>query len=151
MVVEFTGAWDRSEVHDFLAAETMPVRLSFISTDEDPWMLSLWYLYEEETIRCATTEDANVMRHLRERPYCAFEVSTNEVPYRGVRGKGEVTLKPDEDMALLKRLVDRYLGDDYESFQQWLTGRDVQEYEIALKPEKIYSWDYSSRMEGLDE
>ena len=150
-MVDYTGSWDKQQVEDFLSEQTIPARLSFISDDSKPWMLSLWYKYDKETLYCATTKDADVVRHLQERPYCAFEISTNEPPYRGVRGKGTVTISPDENLILLKELVDRYVDDEYDTFRNWLLGRDVQEVQIALEPEKIYSWDYSDRMQGIAE
>jgi nitroimidazol reductase NimA-like FMN-containing flavoprotein (pyridoxamine 5'-phosphate oxidase superfamily) len=148
---EYSGVWDESRVKEFLRESTIPVRLSFISADEEPWMLSLWYTYDEGVIYCATKKEANVIEHLTERPYCAFEVSTNEPPYRGVRGKGTVTISPDDNLLLLKELVERYVGNGDESFRDWLLGRDVQEVQIAIEPEKIYSWDYSDRMKGIAE
>lgn len=150
-MVTYKGQWSKDQVGDFLRDQTIPVRLSFISDDDEPWMLSLWYTFEDGTLYCATNRDSNVIKHLTNRPYCAFEISTNEPPYRGVRGKGDVTISPDENLLLLKELVDRYVGDEDETFRSWLLGRDVQEVEIAIQPEKIYSWDYSDRMQGISE
>lgn len=147
----YQGQWDEEEVHSFLEDQTIPVRLSFVSDDQQPWMLSLWYQFEDGIMYCATKKDSNVITHLTDNPFCAFEVSTNEPPYRGVRGKGPVTISPDENLLLLKELVDRYVDDDDDTFRSWLLGRDVQEVEIAIEPEKIYSWDYSDRMQGISE
>lgn len=147
----YQGAWDKDEVQEFLEDQRIPVRLSFTSTKDEPWMLSLWYEFDDGVLYCATQKDANVIEHLTENPYCAFEVSTNEMPYRGVRGKGPVDISPDDNLLLLKELVDRYVGDEDDTFRSWLLGREVQEVQIAIEPEKIYSWDYSDRMKGFSE
>jgi len=147
----FTGKWSKDDVAQFLSEQDIPIRLSFISTDNQPWMLSLWYLFEDDVIYCATRKESKVIENLTRRPYCAFEVSTNDPPYRGVRGKGVVTITPDEDLLLLKKLVDRYISEENDTFREWLLGRDVQEVQIAIEPEKIYSWDYGDRMRGISE
>jgi len=150
-MVDYRGSWDKDRVKEFLTEQSIPARLSFISDDNQPWMLSLWYKFDNEILYCATNKDADVVSHLRDRPYCAFEISTNDPPYQGVRGKGTVTISPDENLILLKELVDRYVNDEYDTFRNWLLGRDVQEVQIALEPDKIYSWDYSDRMKGISE
>ena len=150
-MMEYQGQWDKTEVADFLEESTIPIRLSFISSDDKPWMLSLWYQFQDGELICATEKNANVVQHLTERPYCAFEISTNEAPYKGVRGKGDVTIEPDEEFQQLRQLVDRYIGTEETSFREWLLGRDVEEVKIRIQPEKIYSWDYSDRMKELSE
>lgn len=150
-MVDYSGSWDKKQVKQFLDGQNIPARLSFIADDNQPWMLSLWYKFDNEILYCATNKDADVVGHLRDRPYCAFEISTNELPYQGVRGKGTVTISPDENLILLKELVDRYVDDEYDTFRNWLLGREVPEVQIALEPDKIYSWDYSDRMQSISE
>ena len=74
-------------------------------------MVSLWYVYEEDTICCATAASADIVGLLRNDPSVAFEVSTNDPPYSGVRGNGTASIEPDPEKELLWKLVNRYLGD----------------------------------------
>jgi hypothetical protein len=57
-----------------------------------------------------------------------------------------VEIEPDEGLVVLRRLVERYLGDSETPFARWLLGRSVQEVVLRLGPETISSWDYSARM-----
>ena len=77
---------------------------------------------------------------------CAFEVAGCEPPYRGVRGRATATVAPDEELATLRRLVERYLGSTDSAFASWLLGRTAPEVVLHLDPLEISSWDYSARM-----
>ena len=142
-----TGAWDEPAVETFLEDAVVPIRLA-CSTGQGLWMLSLWFDYDGGRLRCATAADADVVSFLRRDPETAFEVSTNEPPYRGVRGAGRARVEPDEDKAVLETLYDRYLDDpDREApLADVLFAPDREEARIVIEPRRLHSWDYSERM-----
>ena len=145
-MTEFRGAWDADEVEAFLRMVTVPLRLATHRPDESLWVVTLWYRYEEGSIECATWANADVVRYLRNDAEVAFDVSTNEVPYRGVRGNGTTSLAPDDGKAVLRALVERYLGGMDSGLARWLLDDDREEVRIRIRPRTIYSWDYSDRM-----
>ncbi len=142
----YTGAWDREEVGAFLDASAVPLRLACHTPAGDPWILSLWFRFREERFQCATGAGADVVRFLDADPAVAFEVSTNEPPYRGVRGRGTAAVTPDEDKAVLRALVERYLGDAETAPGPRLLSADREEVTITIDPERIHSWDFTARM-----
>ncbi|WP_411964509.1 pyridoxamine 5'-phosphate oxidase family protein [Haloferax sp. YSMS24] len=144
-----SGPWSRTRADEFLTTTTIPLRLSCRTPGGDPWMLSLWYEWDPETpeLRCATSADADVVRFLRAHDDVAFEISTNDPPYRGVRGRGTATVEPDDEKRVLTRLVHRYLGDDDSALAQRLLSPERDEVTIRIRPTKLHTWDYSSRME----
>ncbi|MFC6990646.1 pyridoxamine 5'-phosphate oxidase family protein [Haladaptatus sp. GCM10025707] len=142
----FAGAWTEAEVESYLAETTVPLRLACTTPRGDLWMLSLWFSYEDGELLCATGRDAEVVRYLEAAPEVAFEISTNEPPYHGVRGRGVATLTEDADKSLLKRLIERYLGGTDSSLAKRLLADDREEVRIAIASDKVYSWDYSERM-----
>ena len=111
-----------------------------------PVILSLWFLRDGDSLVCATQQSASIVATLAAERRCAFEVSVNDPPYRGVRGRATVSLEPDADLATLRRLVERYLGSADGTFASWLLGRDTPEVAIRLSPTQIASWDYRRRM-----
>ena len=159
-MVTITGTWSRDAVEAFLADATIPVRIACRTPGGGLWMLSLWYLLGDGStapdgggvddpgveLRCATAASAEVVRYLREDPAVAFEVSTNEPPYRGVRGRGSATIEPDREKALLSEPLVRYLGGTDSSLARRLLSADRDEVRIRITPEKLYSWDYTDRM-----
>ena len=140
------GAWTESEVEAFVEAATIPIRLATHRPDGSLWLVALWYRYRDGTLECATGANAALVRFLRNDPAVAFEVSTNDVPYRGIRGNGTADLEPDDDKTVLRALLERYLGGTDSELAEWLLDDDRDEVRIRIEPSEIYSWDYSERM-----
>ena len=97
-------------------------------------------------IECATSADADLVDFLRDDPTVAVDVSTNQIPYRGIRASGRATIAPDEDKAVLRSLIDRYLEDRQSPLAAWLLDDDREEVVIRIEPHVVFSWDYRERM-----
>lgn len=150
-MVEYTGAWDPGAVASFLTDTAVPIRISCRTPQGNLWMLSLWFRYRDgdgdaAELHCATAADADVVRYLRADPGVAFEVSTNRPPYRGVRGRGSAVVEREGATETLRDLIERYLGDTDSDLARWLLSPDREEVRVRIRPEKLYSWDYSDRM-----
>ncbi len=145
-MTEFRGVWDEAGVEAFLQEATIPVRLATRRPDGSLWPVTLWYRYRDGALECATGSNAAVVRFLRREPAVGFDISTNDVPYRGIRGTGTVEIAPDEDKAVLRALIERYLGDTDSPLATRLLDDDREEVRIRIEPREIYSWDYSERM-----
>jgi len=141
-----TGDWSRAEMTAFLEDATVPIRLSCRTPGGGLWMLSLWYRYRDGRFEMATGASADVVSYLRDDDGVAFEVSTNDPPYRGVRGAGTASIAPDEDKTVLRNLIERYLGDTDSELARGLLSDDREEVRIAVDPAKLYTWDFSDRM-----
>lgn len=142
------GAWGHDEAAAFLADTRVPVRLACHTPAGGLWLLALWYEYDPDAGRlaCATAASADVVRYLRADDAVAFEVSTNRPPYRGVRGQGVATVDPDGGKALLRRLLERYLGGTDSELARSLLAPDRDEVRIEVDVTKAYSWDFTDRM-----
>lgn len=141
-----TGAWDRAETDAFLAETTVPIRLSCHTPGGDLWMLSLWFRYAEDSLWCATSASADVVEYLAHDDRVAFEISTNEPPYRGIRGNGVASVSPDAEKQLLRALLERYLGGTDSALAERLLSPDREEVRIEIEPKRCYTWDFSDRM-----
>lgn len=141
----FRGAWDEREVAAFLDTPR-PLRLSVRRPDGSPWIVTLWYRYDDGVFECATSANADVVRYLRAEADVAFDVSTNDPPYRGVRGNGTASVDTDADQSLLRALVARYLGGTDSTLAERLLAEGREEARIVIRPARVYSWDYTDRM-----
>lgn len=169
-MVRYTGAWDGDAVTDFLEDAVVPIRLACRTPSGPLWMVSLWYRWRPAAgehdagdagaddagdaggvFHCATGADADVVEYLEHDDGVAFEVSTNDVPYRGVRGHGTVTIAADEDKATLGALLERYLGGTDVALARRLLDDDRDEVRITVRPERVYSWDFSDSMADVAE
>lgn len=136
-----------TDIAAFLASALVPLRLATVSPEGWPSVTSLWFLYRDGALWCATTADAHVARVLGENPRCGFEVAPDRPPYRGVRGQALAEVLPD-GMPLLAELLDRYGARPDHPFCRWLLGRDVEEVRLRLTPVRTSTWDYRRRMAG---
>ncbi|ELY52376.1 hypothetical protein [Natronococcus jeotgali] len=152
------GSLSHEDVATFLDERTIPVRLGCRTPAGHPWMVSLWYRHrsieadESGTendgwvLECATAASADVVAYLRETPQVSFEVSTNHPPYAGVRGRGEASVEPDPEKAVLRDLLERYLEDTDSELARTLLREGREEVTITLEPAVVYGWDFSDRM-----
>ena len=133
-------------VERYLAQTRIPIRLSCINGSGWPVVLSLWYLYEDGNLYCATPEKAKVVGYLRAETRCAFEIASDEPPYCGVRGRALATIEPGRGMEILERLLQRYLCGIDNPLAQGLLSRQEPEVAIRLEPQSRYVWNFADRM-----
>jgi uncharacterized protein YhbP (UPF0306 family) len=142
------SAWSQSQVDDFLLKQTIPVRLAALDKGF-PFICSLWYVYRSENrhLYCVSHKGSKIVELLEKEDRCAFEISPNEPPYLGVRGKAIATLSEHGAEPVLNEAIDRYLKASNSSLATWLLSRVNEEYLIDLSPVWWTAWDYSNRME----
>lgn len=145
------GAWSADEVGRFFEEATVPVRLACHTPSDRLWLVTLWYELADGTFLCATGRDATIVEYLERDASVAFEVSTNEPPYRGVRGNGRAVIGPDPDKAVLRSLLERYLRGTDSRLADRLLDDDREEVAIRLEPDRLCSWDYTERMGEVEQ
>jgi len=143
--MEITGPWDRERVDEFLDGARIPVRIGCRTPRDAPWIVSLWFSWDG-AISCATSASADLAAFLAHDDHVSFEVSTNDPPYKGVRGRGRATVTPDADKELLRALLERYLGGTDNPTADRLLRPEREEIRVRIEPERLHSWDYSERM-----
>ena len=144
--IRATSHWELPQIEAFLNECVIPVRLATLTKADRPLVCSLWYVYDGQAIWCATKGSANVAEFLTRTPDCGFEVAPEQMPYRGVRGQGQVEILPEEGVPLLLRLIDRYLGTRDSDFAHWLVEQATDEVAIRITPDWYTAWDFSGRM-----
>ena len=143
--MKLTGPWDHKRVDEFLATARIPVRLGCHTPAGDPWIVSLWFRWDG-AVHCATSADADLVSFLAADEYVSFEVSTNDPPYAGVRGRGRATIEPDTDKRLLRTLFERYLDGTDNDLANVLLDPDREEVHVQIEPDRLHTWDFSGRM-----
>jgi len=140
------GPWSTEQIERFLEESRAPIRLACNGACGHPVLASLWFVPLDGKLWCATQRTAKVVSHLRRDPRCAFEVSVESPPYRGVRGQGVAMLHEDRGEEILRILIDRYLRDSTSRLARFLLTRVEHETAIAIEPQTLVSWDYQERM-----
>lgn len=136
----------REQVTEYLTEATIPVRIACYRPEAGLWIVSLWEEYETGQLSCATGVESALAGFLRADEQVAVEVSENHPPYRGVRGSGTASLRPDEDKQLLRSLLERHLGGTDSDLAATLLDPSREEVRIDIDLEDGYTWDFSDRM-----
>ena len=147
-MTDLRGPWDASDLEAFLASVTVPLRLACRTPAGRLWLVPLWFTYEEGRFHCATSREADLVEFLEADAGVALDVSTNEPPYRGVRGNGTARIEPDPEKELLRDLLDRYLGGTESPLAEQLLDEKRREVRIVVDPDRLVTWDYTARMSG---
>lgn len=150
------GSLSKPEITTFLEETTVPIRIACRTPRDDLWMVSLWYRlagvdgepadHDEWRLQCSTSARADVVSFLEYDSGVAFEVSTNDPPYAGLRGRGSVTIEPDPEKETLRDLLERYLGGTESPLARNLLRDERDEVTITIDPAVVYGWDFSERM-----
>ena len=148
MRVAAKSQWDEKQIVGFLKTEEIPIRLAFLDRDGSPRICSLWYQYADGVIWLASHKSSFLVSQLKESGVVSFEVSTNDYPYKGVRGKAAVELLQKGAAGVLDDLIAKYLKDGNTPLAAWLKSRARDEFAIKLTPSTVNAWDFSHRMEA---
>lgn len=146
MTVALKGPWDKDQIDSFLMTSTFPLRLACVASDGFPRVVSVWYGYDGQSLRCVSHRSSKLMGLLQRCNRVGFEVAPNEPPYHGVRGQGVVTLDSGADGVVLGAMLQRYLGGGDSKLGNWLLSRVEDEVLITIAPLRLFSWDYRERM-----
>lgn len=130
---------------NLLFSSIQPLRIA-VPTRHGALIVPLWFVFQSDRIWCASQNDSLVVRALEGDPRCAFDLSTNEMPYRGVRGRGSVRCLPELGGEVLGQLIDRYQVNRASQLARWLLSRSDSEVAIEITPLWQSDWDYSERM-----
>ncbi len=142
------GPWSSDRIESFVTETVIPIRLACVASTGYPLVTSLWFLWEDDCFWCAVQAHSRVAAHCRRNARCGFEIAGDQPPYRGVRGLADVTIVSEAGERVLRACIARYLGSDQSELAQWLLGRVSTEVALRLEPRRIFSWDYSGRMQS---
>lgn len=135
-----------SQMEDYLEAARIPLRLACSTESGWPMGVSLWFLYQDGRLFCATQRSARVVAYLRKNPRCAFEIAADMPPYCGVRGQAVASIDENIGAQILDQLLIRYLGGMDNNLAKKLLSKREDEVAIVLRPVKVFTWDFSNRM-----
>jgi nitroimidazol reductase NimA-like FMN-containing flavoprotein (pyridoxamine 5'-phosphate oxidase superfamily) len=134
------------EIAKYLSEIKIPIRLACITDAGWPLVTSLWFVFMDDKLYCATQRTAKVIEFLSQNPRCGFEVASDQPPYRGVRGKGRVRLSEEMGPKVLRILMDKYDIKKNSTLGKFLLSNINNEMVIEIEPVKLFTWDYSDRM-----
>ena len=127
----------------------MPLRLAVQGKEGFAQIISLWYQYRDGCFYSVTRDSGWVLEQLKTSNQVGFEIAANTPPYKGIRGAGRLSVQALQDN-LHEQLMDHYLGGRQSDFARWLLSYKSSGMVIEIKPDNITTWDYTDKMQGLN-
>lgn len=127
----------------------VPLRLACLTTSGWPMIVPLWFKFLNDRFYCATQENAKIISYLKKDNKCAFEISSQDPPYRGIRGQGKTIIKKELGIEILQTVIEKYLQNKNTDLTTYLIKRKEKEVAIEIIPIKIFYWDYTNRMKNI--
>ena len=143
------GSWSGKVIDRFLRSSHVPLRIGFHSR-AGLLIVPVWYQYDDGHFLCCSPAKSALAKGLTANPDIAFDVSTNEIPYKGVRGRASAQCSIATSRQPLEALLERYLKDTDNELSQWLLSRSDDEAVIDIEIDWLTSWDFSARMGDIE-
>jgi len=145
--IPIEGPWDAEDILAFLDRTRVPMRIAVNRPSGYPMVTPIWHHWADGAIWSATRPNSALARALERDDRCAFDISIDQPPYKGIRGKGRVLLEKDGGV-LLGILIDKFMSNEAPRFREMLLRKADDEYAIKIIPERLTSWDFTQRMSG---
>ena len=142
------GAWSGADIENFLNSSRAPMRVA-LQTRNGLLIVPLWFSYRDGCLWSCSPRSSTLAKSLANHPEVAFDISTNEIPYQGVRGRALAECLTPDGTKELEELLERYLTDSDSQLARWLLSRADNEVLIRWDITWLTSWDFSSRMSDV--
>jgi nitroimidazol reductase NimA-like FMN-containing flavoprotein (pyridoxamine 5'-phosphate oxidase superfamily) len=139
------------EIITFMEDTVIPLRLACVTESGWPLTLSLWYVYLDGAMYCATQQSARVVRYLENEARCGFEIASDLPPYCGMRGQARAVIEPEKGADVLEILLNRYLDGTDNQLARGLLSKKDREVAIRIAPVNITTWNFKDRMQDVAE
>lgn len=103
-----------------LLHSTIPARIAWVAPDGSPRVVPIWFLWTGSALAMTTFARSVKLGHLSNGDRLAVTIDTDIFPYRSLKLRGTVTLRPVQGLAdEYRQAAARYLGADLSD--EWLT------------------------------
>jgi PPOX class probable F420-dependent enzyme len=142
------GALTQPEIDRFLESR-LNVHLATIDEMGDPNIQPVWFYYDRNVneLYAITGKMTKKVQNVRSRPTIYFSIDDDNFPYKGVKGKGRVTILEDskEITPMVERIIMKYLGTLDHAVAKMIMENTKSGNEVLLKidPKFFSTWDFA--------
>jgi nitroimidazol reductase NimA-like FMN-containing flavoprotein (pyridoxamine 5'-phosphate oxidase superfamily) len=143
-----TPGMTKEEVDRFLASNLM-LQMATIDKQGEPNIQPVWFYYDKnrEKLLITTSKLARKVQNLRNKPILYFSIDDENLPYKGVKGKGSATIIEDPNRAVSEgdKISMKYLGTLDHPIAKMITehSKKGENILIEVSPKFFSTWDYS--------
>jgi nitroimidazol reductase NimA-like FMN-containing flavoprotein (pyridoxamine 5'-phosphate oxidase superfamily) len=145
---EFGGPMSENEARDFLVNSHKNVHISSLDEKGEPNIHPTWYYFDNnnDKLYIESGRESKKTRNLRRNNIIYYCIDDDNIPYKGVRGKGTVRISEDVDynLVIVERIVVKYLVSIEHPMSQTIIGsiRNNEAIIIEITPKFYSTWDH---------
>ena len=137
----------REEVERFLESK-LNLQMATIDEHGEPNIQPVWFYYEKngEKLLITTSKIAKKTQNIRNKPILYFSIDDENFPYKGVKGKGTVSIVEDPNRTVSEgdKISIKYLGSLDHPIAKMITehSKKGENVLIEISPKFFSTWDY---------
>ena len=137
----------KEEVDRFLESK-LNLQIATIDEQGEPNIQPVWFYYDKnrEKLLIATSKIAKKTQNLRNKPNLYFSIDDENLPYKGVKGKGSVTIIEDPTEIVLQgdKISMKYLDTLDHPVAKMIKehSKKGDNVLIEISPKFFSTWDY---------
>lgn len=139
---------DKGEVEKFLESKLL-LQIGTIDDEGDPNIQPVWFNYDKdrEKLLVITPKIARKVENLRSKPNVYFSIDDENFPYKGVKGKGTVTIieDPNRNVPDGEKISMKYLGTLDHPIPQMIldSAKKGNHVVLEINPKFFSTWDFA--------
>ena len=139
------------EIKDFLTNSKLNVHLGTIDEKQEPNIHPAWYYFDSinNKLFIETSKSSKKMSNIKKNNTVYFCIDEPNIPYKGVRGKGDVKIHEDIDynVPIAEKIITKYLGDLGHPVAKLLLSyiKNGDSAILEITPDYFSTWDNSKR------
>lgn len=137
------------EIRTFLSDSKLNLHLGTVDSHHYPNIHPTWYIYDDskDIIFVETGKHSKKTKNLKRNDKIYFCVDDGNPPYKGIRGKGNVTIlsDPSANLPIAEKIMLKYLGSTDHPMAKTLLENVMNGNSVILEitPKYYSTWDYS--------
>jgi general stress protein 26 len=147
--LEFGRPMTEDEVRHFLVNSKKLAHISTLDEKGEPNIHPTWYHFDtsNDKIHIESGKDTKKTRNLKRNNIIYYCIDDDNIPYKGVRGKGTGRISEDVEynLSIIEKIVVKYVGSIEHPTSQALISSIKKGDAIILEitPKFYATWDYS--------
>lgn len=148
---EFGGPMTEYEVRNFLVNSKKLLHISTLDEKGEPNIHPTWYYFDNnnDKIYIESGKESRKTKNLRRNNIIYYCIDDDNIPYKGVRGKGIVRTSEDvnNNLPIIEKIVVKYLGSIEHHMSQAIIGniRKGDAIILEISPKFFATWDHGKR------
>jgi nitroimidazol reductase NimA-like FMN-containing flavoprotein (pyridoxamine 5'-phosphate oxidase superfamily) len=143
----FGSPMTEDEVRNFLSNSKLNALLGTVDEKGDPNVHPTWYYFDNNKIYVETSKSSKKVRNIMRKNTVYFCIDDETIPYKGVRGKGEVRISEDvnRNVPVAEKIMIKYTGSLDNKVAKFLMDAVKSGNSVILEitPSYYSTWDYS--------